>query len=159
MWWVGGWWVPLRCETREGATCAFSTHYYFIKILFMEFFREMFMICVSLNDSSSEFQLSSLNQAAFITLPNTHPCQCDPKWSSQVIQRDDITRSDSSACDTDSGSSEDDKQRDKQTQADKQTHKHTHTQADTQAERHIANPLFTRSTGLSQADKKQKLCN
>ena len=41
MWWVGGWWVPLRCETREGATCAFSTHYYFIKILFMEFFREM----------------------------------------------------------------------------------------------------------------------
>ena len=94
--------------------------------------------------------LLSFNYHLSMKLHNlTHPCQCDPKWSSQVIQRDDITRSDSSACDTDSGSSEDDKQRDKQTQADKQTHKHTHTQA----ERHIANPLFTRSTGLSQADK------
>ena len=97
--------------------------------------------------------LLSFNYQLSSCITFTHSCQCDPKWSSQVIQRDDITRSDSSACDTDSGSSEDDKQRDKHTQADKQTHKHTHTQADTQAERHIANPLFTRSTGLSQADK------
>ena len=102
--------------------------------------------------------LLSFNYHLSMKLHNlTHPCQCDPKWSSQVIQRDDITRSDSSACDTDSGSSEDDKQRDKQTQADKQTHKHTHTQSDTQAERHIANPLFTRSTGLSQAGKSKTL--
>ena len=96
--------------------------------------------------------LLSFNYHLSMKLHNlTHPCQCDPKWSSQVIQRDDITRSDSSACDTDSGSSEDDKQRDKQTQADthKHTQTHTHTQADTQAERHIANPLFTRSRSFT----------
>ena len=97
-------------------------------------------------------QLSSLNQAAFITLPilvNMIP--------SGVVKSFNVTTLLGLTALLVTLAVAAVRMTSRETSRHKQTHKHTHTQADTQAERHIANPLFTRSTGLSHAGKSKTL--